>query len=131
MLEFPLLISLLKLFQFNHPSFHLYFTAAVEVVVLVLCLSIKLQFEPMKCALLFKYRLNIEKIDLYILSMYELMISLLFCCSYGWLISWMKQAKLDAAKQKLGRDVRVFETSIVSQTQIDASNNDGSTFYSF
>ncbi|XP_017241820.1 plant UBX domain-containing protein 1 [Daucus carota subsp. sativus] len=33
------------------------------------------------------------------------------------------KAKLEAAKQKLGRDIRVFQTSIVSQTQIDASNN--------
>ncbi|KAK1404403.1 UBX domain-containing protein [Heracleum sosnowskyi] len=31
--------------------------------------------------------------------------------------------KLEAAKLKLGRDIRVFETSINSQTQIHASNN--------
>ncbi|KAL8124248.1 plant UBX domain-containing protein 1-like [Apium graveolens] len=34
------------------------------------------------------------------------------------------KAKLHAAKHKLGRDFRVFQTSIVSQTQIDASKND-------
>lgn len=36
---------------------------------------------------------------------------------------WVIQAKLVAAKQKIGRDIRVFETSISSQTHNDASNS--------
>lgn len=50
----------------------------------------------------------------------------MYGCGYADTFLWMKQAKLEAAKQKLGRDVRVFETSVISQTQIDASKNDGS-----
>lgn len=54
---------------------------------------------------------------------------LLFSCLYGalqlcWVFSlWLIQAKLVAAREKFGRDIRVFETSIASQTQNGASNS--------
>ncbi|KAA8530139.1 hypothetical protein F0562_004848 [Nyssa sinensis] len=50
----------------------------------------------------------------------------------GLMDSEAAQVKLEAAKQKFGRDIRVFETSTASQTPNDVSNNEETDdFYEF